>query len=167
VKTRAACLRPTARKSSEPRQRRRENRDGSGDGARPAGALREKSMGSETEKNSGLRTNTRHALRDEEPDESQRRRHGSPHGANFRAAQQLHSGGERTEGSSSPHGAPADEGYRKKNKRRRSASAEKSNPSARKPKRQTKTQRAAAAGEKQRETKIRTVAARWRSEDEP
>jgi hypothetical protein len=71
-------------------------------------------MGSETEKKSGLRTNTRHALRDEEPDESQRRRHDSPHGANFRAAQQLHSEGEGTEGSSSPHGAPADEGYRKK-----------------------------------------------------
>jgi hypothetical protein len=35
------------------------------------------------------------------------------------------SGGGVFEGSSSPHSAPADEGYRRKNKRRRSASAEK------------------------------------------
>jgi hypothetical protein len=37
-------------------------------------------------------------------------------------------------------------------------SREKSNPNARKPKRQTKPQRAAAAGVKQRRPKIRTVA---------
>jgi hypothetical protein len=73
------------------------------------------------------------------------------------------SGGDVSEGSSSLHGAPADEGYRKKNKRRRSASAEKKkpNPTAREPKRQMKTDRAAAAGVKQRETKNQTVAARF------
>jgi hypothetical protein len=39
----------------------------------------------------------RSALRGEEPDESQRRQHGSPHGEKFCVAQQIHSGGEKTE----------------------------------------------------------------------